>query len=222
MLTLFFILVIHPVLYNQSTQSIPNVPLSNLVQGTLYLPEYLSFNGTPLYNQIWLQGNVKILNEIHVGIPLWYDIYSDDLIMIRLEDGEILFIKLIKEFIPEFFLDGRRFINLEYSMLRHLLLPSGFYELFYNGTIKMLLKRRKRLTRKDSQDAFVQDDIWYLIIDDQVYRVKGKKDLWQALGKEFKKPIQSFLSSNRIRVRKATDADWKKISSFINNLKEQE
>lgn len=195
-------------------------PLDNLVQGQLYSPNYFPITGTPFLTEDWTAETVYILENEYQDLPVWYDLYADDLILLNQQDKRLHFIRLNQEHIRSFSQGSRRFINLDYSAFRGLELLPGFYELFFEGEASLLVKRAVEVLEENEtlQQYFERQDRWYFIKDGQVFQIRNKRSLLSVLDKTTRKQIKAFLKKQKIRFRRIAEGEWRELMTYLNGL----
>lgn len=199
-------------------EKIPIVHLDNMVQGRVYFSLYPRIKGSQYLIHEWSLGNIRMQNRVYQEMPLLYDIYSDDLILLHLQENSFNLIQLVKEYIQDFSLGDRRFINLAHSPYTETGLKMGFYELLFEADISLLSKTRHLLKTEDAISSFDRKDLKYLIKEGQAYRVSKRKSLITVMGESHKKTIYSFLKKQKIFLKKADDRQWIQVAKYLNTL----
>lgn len=194
--------------------------LDNLVQGRLYSPNYFPIKGSPFLTTDWSREDIRLQGNLYEEMPVWYDIYIDDLIMLNQQGANLYFIRLNREYVEYFSLGDRHFVNLQYSEFRELPLRPGYYEVALHDKITFLIKRTLEVKEEDNtlNSYFSRNDHRYLLMEDQLHRVRNRKTLLQVAGKARKKALAGFIKSQKIGLKKATDAEWLAVISFLNTL----
>lgn len=197
---------------------IPAVTLDNMLQGRVYFSIYPAIKGSQYLDTDWSLGNIQMHNRVYKDVPLLYDIYSDDLILLHLQTKSFNLIRLIKEYIQGFNLGDRYFINLAYSRYLETGLKPGFYELLSSDRVSLLCKRRHLLKTEDAISSFSRKDIIYLVNDGQAHRISNRKSVVTAIGESHKKSIYSFLKKEKTRLKKADNNQWLRLVKYLNTL----
>lgn len=194
--------------------------LDNLVQGRLYSPNYFPIKGSPFLTKDWSLEDIRILGNKYQEMPVWYDIYIDDLIMLNQQGAKLYFIRLNREYVEYFSLGDRRFVNLRYSEFRELPLQAGYYELAFQDKLAFLIKRSLEVKEEDStlNSYFSRNDRRFVLIDGVPIRVQNRKTLLEVAGKANRKAFKGFLKSENISLKKATDEEWLAAIRFLNTL----
>ena len=200
--------------------AIPVQLLDNLIQGRWYVANYFPIRGNPFLNQNLSTEDVQLLDIRYKALPLWYDIYIDELILSFNQGAEFRYIQLNKEQIRHFDLEGRHFINLAYSPYRDMGLRPGYYEVAFQDKIVLLVKRKLEVKadQENLRSYFSRADIRILIKDEQHYSISNRSSLMEAVGPDLKKEMAAFIKRNKIRFKKAGDAEWLQMITYLNEL----
>ncbi|HKK73933.1 MAG TPA: hypothetical protein VJ953_02575 [Saprospiraceae bacterium] len=206
-------------LYAQDVLETPMGQVDNLLQGRIYEAAYDGVKGSQYLSDIWQEGQIELLGHSYSELPLLYDIFQDELVLLYRQPSSIDFIQLIKGYITRFILGQRLFINIEYSTYRDLRLEPGFYELLVEDSASLLIKRRMDVQPENSVSNFVRRDERYLIFKGKAFWIRRKGVFFKAIGDTYKKQVQRFMKENNIRLNKrATDSEWLAVIEYLNNL----
>jgi hypothetical protein len=218
---LLYLLVILPIRGQEKEPnaiSIPNQKLNNLLQGRTYYPNYLNVVGSQFITNDWQVGKITLMDEVYSDLPLWYDIYTDDLILIDWQGLGYGMIKLNKEHIESFEFDNRRFINPTYNDYRKYGLGHIFHEVMTEGTVSFLVRRTINMQQENSVNHFVRKDAKILIYSDQMFLFKNKKSFLKAIPPSTKDDIVKYIRKNKIHFKKADDSLWTRLIVLVNEL----
>jgi hypothetical protein len=197
---------------------VPVANIDNLFQGRLYRPIYVGVIGSQYLSRALSNGEVLYREKTYNDLPLWYDIFADDLVLLLRRELSVDIIRLTKDFIQEFKLDSRRFINSQYGRYADLELDNGYYEVLLKDRITLLARRNINVVTRDAVPNFIRKDRWFFILNDAVYPLNGKKSFLQAVGEDLKDEMADFAKDNKIRWGKAGDAEWLVLSNQLNAL----
>lgn len=193
-----------------------------LANGWKYYPEHFNATGNPYFiNDLWTKGSVRTINQEFDNIELRYNIQMDELVIsLTLDDGLPAFIMLNKDFIKSFTLNDHLFINAE--KLQSSLQLNGYAELIYDGQIKFMIKHEKSFIKNYSanspQGSFSgQTSVKYLLSGGKLNKIQSKKALLN-LFPEYQKQIKAFMKKNKIRFKKAGNADFAKLMKYCDEL----
>ena len=219
---LCYAMATHPCVAQPSQNSKSEIPVShidNLLQGKIYVRDYVGIKGSQFLTGSWQLGEVRVLDQHYTNLPLWYDIYRDELIFIYQQAPKPELVQLIKQHVESFTLGKRGFINLALSKYRQTGLKAGFYEVVYEGKFSFLIKRSLAVQSRQAVPNFVRSDQMFLINEEgEVFRIRKKKSLLKAVGEEQKKALQSFMKRSGITLQNPNKSDWSSIMQYLNGL----
>ncbi|MBE0649680.1 MAG: hypothetical protein IH595_02455 [Bacteroidales bacterium] len=189
---------------------------------------YLSesdIDGSPYLNNEFVKGEVLTENDVrYVGIPLRYNIYSDD-IEFKTSSGQVLSIAFPGN-IKEVKIGHDVFVYHLYFLSADRL-NWGYFQLINTGKAEGLIGYRiifqeaqPALAYKDPQPPkFIPQPPYYFVSVDKkpAVRVQTTKYLINLLG-DHKKELESFAKKNHIKVRKLDDL--RRILYYYNSLVE--
>jgi hypothetical protein len=170
-------------------------------------PEYLNFlkkYHTARGHQFFGTEEAKSADILYDGyqyhaVPVWYDIINDQLIIKQATSP--LLIKLIGEKISRFTLDGHTFIHLNAELPPESEMPAGFYDLIFDDTFQVLVKRIKNVQERPTTigiDAkFRERDQIFIKKGNTFYPVSSKSDLLNSLP-EKRKELQKYISAHKL------------------------
>ena len=199
-----------------ATAEIPSTTLDNLVQGRVYQPVYANVVGSQYLIRTLSTGEILYREKMYQNLPMWYDIYADDLIYLMRQDMNVNRIRLPRDFIREFELDTRQFINSSYGRYANIGLDMGYYEILFEDRVTLLAKRNINVVTRDSVPHFIRADGWFLVINGKAHRIHNKKSFMEAVGNESKDEMSRFSKIKKIRWRKAEDAEWVLLAKELN------
>lgn len=166
---------------------------SGLYNGKAYYTFGKKAEGSSLFaDSTLVVGNVIYNGYAHQNVPLNYDLYLEKVVSVT---GGKLF-TLISEKVSEFTINNHRFINLDASTVKGNSFNSGFYDLIYNGSFKILVKRIKNLeftTNQEKPYLFKAKTTYFLEINQKFVEIDGETsflDLFTADKNELKKQLE--------------------------------
>ena len=201
-----------------STPKSSTIQIDNLIQGRVYSPVYSQIKGSQYLNKVWQRGHVNLLGLTYKNLPLWYDIFLDEIILLYETTNSLDLIRLNKQNIDFFTLENRQFINLDYSPYKDLDLKSGYYEVIFEGKVSFLIKRNLSIQYRDALPTFVREDAKYLIKNGIAHRIRGKKSFLQAAGKIHAKQLKTFIKNENISFQRTEEIQWFPIVQYLNTL----
>lgn len=170
-------------------------------------PEYNEFpepyNGFPYFkSEYWEEGSIHYDGEQYDSITMMYDIYTDELVIEHYDQkGYAAKVKLDKNKIDRFSLLGSSFVKLTKDSAERAGVRPGFYDVAYNGNVKLMAKRRKDIVKETTQNTilteFVRKDDFYVYKDGVYYPVRRKKSILKVFGDK-KKAVRQFIKKNHL------------------------
>ena len=190
------------------------VAQSHLFNGTEY-GDYRSLKEEhPLLFLDWIDGSVFYEGVFYENIPLLYDISTDKLITEHYSSRQK--IELIDSKIESFHLQNYHFVHLRDDRLR-----KGFYELVYDGTTKVYMRRQKALQQSlagtEIRRSFGEKELYYIFKQGNYYSVKNKKTVLATL-RERKSELNQFISKNHIRFKINREKSIAMVAEYYDNI----
>jgi hypothetical protein len=203
-------------LYNRSSGD-----QSGLFNGMLY-PGYpfLFKSGSPFFDSSRLDtGSVIYEGLLYEKLPLIYENLKD-LVIIN-DNG--FFIQLNNKKLNEFTIPGHHFIRQEENNKSNKSLTAGFYEVLYNGNIRVLKKTIKKIEDDLSSDNTVeklitQSDYYFIKTDSTIFQVKNKKDIVDIFPDK-KKEIKQFIKKNKLNFYDDKENTLIKITAYYEQIR---
>jgi hypothetical protein len=174
-------------------------------QDTAYLRQQI-YNGRvweKRYNNVYgneffltealTETSVSINGRTYYGQLCWYDIYNDQLILMT---GPASYIEANKDNIAEFTMAYR---NMDYRFVNFKSL--GFGHVLYQGRLFLAIRYKKEIRKKavdNRYDAFEESQQAYIIRDDEIIKLSGRKDLLNALA-DRETEVKQFIRQTGIR-----------------------
>jgi hypothetical protein len=185
----------YPLLSHIEKQLIRQAPLFNGAE-TVEYPTH--FEGNPYFgdDDYWENAELCYDGRVYYHVPLYYDRAADQVILLHnSQEGFTIKITPNQEKISYFMVQGHRFVNLA-SVEEESGAKSGFYDLLYDGSIKLYAKRKLTTYEVISGNRVVGEfrdrTRFFLWKEGVYYPVKNKASLVK-LFKDQKKPYQQFL-----------------------------
>jgi len=201
---------------------IPPVVLDNLVQGRIYSPDYIQIKGSQYLTKTWAMGNIQIQDHTYRDLPVWYDIYADELVLLYSVKGSLSLIQLPKAHTLAFTFDNRSFVNSALGKYKESGLKKGYFEVIFRGRADLLIERNLELKKENSIASFNRKDRIYYVVQNKAHRVRSKKSLLELFDQKHHKPIGNYFKKQKIRLKKASDTQLKQLASYIDVLLSEE
>ena len=199
-------------------EDIPPQEINNLLQGRKYTPAYRHSKGTQYLTDNWRLGSVLYMDRLYKDIPIWYDTYNDELILLDWQGYGYGFIKMVKQYIQKFSFEGRVFVNPIHGKYKNYGLGSDFLEVVLDDQIIYLIKRETDLLEIDNKYDFVRRDKKFVVKDGAAFEISNKKSLLNIAGPSYKKQVNAYIKKNINRMSKASEVDWSRVILYYNNL----
>jgi len=158
--------------------------------------------------------------QLYSDQQLLYDIVSDNVILYT-QNKAINYLQLNSNGIDKFSLDNHNFIRISTSVNS---IDTGFYEILYDNSSFVLLKKNKKKVIDIIKDnniyfKFSEDHKYYIFYQNEYYRLKGKKDILKVFPK-IKKTIKSLASYSASIKNAGSDNYWIRVLNDSVQLKE--
>jgi hypothetical protein len=171
-----------------------------------------------LFSPEFLPGSVTIHGKLFENIPLKYDIYNDELLIIT-DQGII--IQLNKEMIEKFTINNENqilsFRNFDSDSINSL---PGYVNVVYEGGISLYIKYRKEilsLAVENKYDLFNQVNKVFVRKDGEIIKVDSKGELLKLL-EDQKHQVRSFIRSSKLRVSRKYPESFKPVIEYYDKL----
>src|SRR5436190_17393466 len=132
-------------------------------------------------NGDWTLGAISYGGEKFENIPILFDISKDKVIIEHFYNGAK--VELVSEKVNEFTINDHTFIRIQKDTAHSI--EGGFYDLLYNGKIKVLAKRKKNLQESVTSghlEAEFEEVNHYFIYKNGIYfSVKSKGSVLEVL-----------------------------------------
>jgi hypothetical protein len=194
-------------------------PENGLYNGSEYL-DYASTlkSGHPYFGPNLSQpGSVFYDGIRYDSLRLWYDLVVDGVVLSPPNMGFKMV--LLSPKVQSFALGDRRFLRLTRDSTRDI--RTGFYELLYEGRVRLFRRSVKHIQEYVSQqgvERFIEaDSSYYLDRGGRFYAINRKSSLLDAVGDK-RKDVQAFLRKNKIKLRHDKDEALIKVITYYDEL----
>ncbi len=180
----------------------------HIYNGVEYVDYDHRISGNPFYEKnFFVKGSIVYDGILYNDVQLIYDIWREDVVIKNHNNLPLL---LIKEKVAAFNVEGHQFIKITTDSLSERLGLSGFYDVLYNGTVKLFAKRRKlideKITSQSSESSFIQKNAYYILNNSVFYAVADKRSVLNALSDQ-KPALQKYMKQQKLKFRKNLEAD---------------
>lgn len=179
---------------------------ARLYNGTEHLGYPSSYIGHAYFLTNELQkGNLVYDGLAFKDVPMLYDIYKDELIILHFNNYTK--IALLNEKLQTFLLNGHQFVYIVRDSLR-VPLATGIYDKLYSGSITAYAKRSKIVEERVTdhiEREFTEHISYYILKNGTYHTVKTYKGLLNVF-KDRSREIRQYLRKNDIKFRKNPEA----------------
>ncbi|MEQ8424120.1 MAG: hypothetical protein RIA63_05380, partial [Cyclobacteriaceae bacterium] len=146
----------------------------------------------------WLEADIVYDGQLFKSVYLKYDLVIDKVILEYPPAGEL---QLIDQLVSSFSISGHQFTRLDDGRIE-----KGFYEIFFDGKIKLYEKHHKVFVKSIEQQRVVLQYIsrnqTYLFKDGNYYQVKSNGSFYNIFEKETTKALKKYARANSISINK--------------------
>lgn len=202
-------------LYNQFTDG--NARIYN---GREYLPYIFHSETNPFFNNpAFKTGTVYYEGRAYRNIALQYDISRDEIVIIG--PHEFSHIVLQNDKVDSFKFQHHTFIKIIQDAALYKNLESGFYDVVYDGHLRILVRRRKDLQsnpgEKEITYTFYNKNHFFLLKDGHYNNIKSRKDLLKVFT-DRKHSIKKYWRKNKIKYHKDPENAIVKATIYYDHL----
>lgn len=198
-------------LYTLFDQTI-SIKNTNLSYGKLYTDNYRKLGDNHQFLKVneFKKGEVTYQNQTYYNVLLKYDLLNDAIIVNLNSDFENRSIVLEKAYVNSFKLDGNLFINRE---------NEGYLEVLHQSKSISFFKKNKKSKKKKLNESFLyykflEDDVYYVLLNDNLSIIKNKKTLIQLLPHQ-KKNISTYYKKEKSLRKTNKAAFYKQLSNLL-------
>jgi hypothetical protein len=192
---------------------------SKLYNGSEYLGSYPGTRGTAFFGSENFQpGEVCYYGIRYKNVPMAFDIVSN---VLAIKGYQGLNVQLNTERIDSFSLMGHKFIHLKKDSTYGDITTDDFYDIIYNGSNKVLVKRFKIISpgfTAEEPMQFRQYNVYYILKNGQYYKVDKKRSLIN-LFKNHSKEIKNYWKAHKLDYKKDKENTIIQTASYYGQLK---
>lgn len=210
--------------YKANSQTL-DLEKNDLLNGRLYQEVKTNIVGHPyLFENKFYKSIIVYKDTEYANRLIKYDIHNQEVIFYQEVDPTLpRFIKLnqndVSEFRIMFYSSELTFTN-KFSQVKRLPKEIKYYELVYDSKIKYLIGRYKtinKFTTIDNEDEYHLAESHFLIIDNILYKIKNKRDIYTIYKKD-KKKIKAFIKSKHLNINIANPYDLIELLIYCESL----
>jgi hypothetical protein len=192
---LIFLAILAPFLSfsAEKTDTLGNNSL--LFNGTEYIKQFDQTKGTPFFPSEKTNGAILYFGNWYQNLDLLYDI-QDDVVITRDVQG-LLKMRLTREKLDEFMVDGHHFVKLK--------LTTGageYYEQFYKGQRSLLMQWRKVTDSDDPQNQkYILRKTLFALDKGEIIPLGSTSDLF-SIDPKHQKELKKFFREQKLSFKK--------------------
>ena len=187
-------------------------PSAKFFNGREYKPYQAARDETPYLFSQWAIADLEYDGQQYGSVPILLDLRSNAVI-INYRDG---FLQLVKEKLTQFTVNGRKFVFLHPAGL-----SADFYELLYDGNIKIYSHRQKKfkeqITGMEIIREFEEQVLLYVIVAGELHGIKNKKDFLDLFPNQLQ-TLKTYMRKKKLRFNKNIEKDLIALSMFCDQL----
>lgn len=192
---LLFLAILTPFL-SFSTEKIDTLGNNSLLfNGTEYIKQFDQTKGTPFFPAEKTNGAIFYFGNWYQNLDLLYDI-QDDVVITRDVQG-LLKMRLTREKLDEFMVDGHHFVKLK--------LTTGageYYEQFYKGQRSLLMQWRKITDSDDPQNQkYILRKTLFVLDKGEIIPLGSTSDLF-SIDPKHQKELKKFFREQKLSFKK--------------------
>jgi len=195
---------------------------SPLFNGAEYYLADPVVKGNPYYADVnaFSPGSVLYNNMRFTGVPMLYDIYGDQLVVL-LYNHFTKYI-LVKDKVSSFDFLDHHFVRIDtVTFLNNPIIKPGYYDELYGGRLQVLARHSKDIQTSSggqtSESYFDYKKDYFIRKNNIYYSFSSQGSLLDIL-KDRKKELQKYIRENQIRYRRNPEEAMVKIASYYDHL----
>lgn len=191
----------------------------HLFNGTEYIDYDHRTTGSPFFsNTYFTSGTVTYYGVFYNNVQIFYDELNDNAILKNYNDTPLV---LVREKVASFSILGHQFVNLQVLESNPAIKDSGFYDMLYNGNVKLFAKRKKKIVQKIStlmsESYFNEKVSYYIFKNNTLYTVDNKNSVLEVL-KDKKNAVSKFLHQSHIKYNRNPELAMTKMLAYYDSL----
>ena len=207
-----------------SQKTIRNLLDSQRTDGPIYNgemhyphPKFKNDGHAFFVNNGFTKGSVVYDGLRYENIKLMYDLVRDQLLLLNADSVGGIVVQ--PEHVDFFSLHEHNFVAIKPTTASKNITP-GYYDLLYDGRIRLLARREKKVTENVTQfiEKEVEETVRYYVYKDSVYtQIKGKNDIIKLLHTN-QKENEDYIKANKLDFNRKKEDAFLKLVSFHDSL----
>jgi hypothetical protein len=187
----------------------------HLYNGSEYLRQGHGVKGFPFFQSAgMLKGDVFYDGSLYHDVSMQYDLEEDNLVISDYSGN--VFIRLVKEKVQYFIIDGHRFVHLGAGAG----LPAdGFYESLYNGKLNAYARRQKKTIQalNPADEGYRLYNTWLVEKQGAFFTVAGEGSVLEILSDK-KDLLKKYIRSDKLKFKKTPEIFLARVAGYYDQL----
>lgn len=189
---------------------------ASLFNGAEYVSPRQQIDGFPFYRQEnKYNGSLYFSGVWYFNLPIHLDLVNDKILMWSFDDSRLLMLN--SEKIDRIKLGETQFVNASLISNPAISAKTGFYQLVYDGKIKVLAKRQKVVVQKSSSDRtfafYKQFTKYFIVVNDKWSEVSSKNSVLSILSDK-RDDLKGYINKEKLNYKKSTELFLEKVLSY--------
>lgn len=193
---------------------------ANLYNGTEYTASYTQVKGSPFSTENGFEtGIISYNGVVYKDISIAYDLVTNEVII---KSPQQLTIKLDASKVDFFLISNHLFVRTKPDQASKNMLPEDFYELLYNGNVKVLAKRKKQVERSfnaEDPNRIALYSAYFIYKDNTYYQVTNKNSLLNLL-RDKSDEIKAYWQQQNLNYKTDTEKTIVQTVTYYTKIKE--
>lgn len=189
---------------------------ASLFNGGEYVSPRQQIDGFPFYGQEnQYKGALYFSGVWYFNLPIHLDLVNDKILMWSFDGSRLLMLNADK--IERVKLGETHFMNASLISNPATSTKTGFYQLVYDGKIKVLAKRQKVIVQKSSSDrafAFYKQFTKYFIVVNDKWSEVGSKNSVLNLLSDKGGALKAYINKEKLNYKKSTEIFLEKVVRY--------
>jgi hypothetical protein len=189
---------------------------ASLFNGGEYVSPRQQIDGFPFYGQEnQYKGALYFSGVWYFNLPIHLDLVNDKILMWSFDDSRLLMLN--SEKIDRIKLGETQFVNASLISNPATSAKTGFYQLVYDGKIKVLAKRQKVVVQKSSSDRtfafYKQFTKYFIVVNDKWSEVSSKNSVLSILSDK-RDNLKGYINKEKLNYKKSTEIFLEKVARY--------
>jgi hypothetical protein len=189
---------------------------ASVFNGAEYVSPRQQIDGFPFYGQEnQYKGALYFSGVWYFNLPIHLDLVNDKILMWSFDGSRLLMLNADK--IERVKLGKTQFVNASLISNPATSAKTGFYQLVYDGKIKVLAKRQKVIVQKSSSDRafafYKQFTKYFIVVNDKWLEVGSKNSVLNLLSDKGG-ALKAYINKEKLNYKKSTEIFLEKVVRY--------